>query len=157
MNELEVRKILDKYWDGETSLEEEHALSEYFARHDVADDLAQFAPLFTFFTQERSISMPSEIKAPIPQVKQTTVVRKISWWRAVAAAVVLALGIFFIRQQMMPEDVIDYAYNDTFEDPEEAYAEFKKAMAFVSNKMNKGMDTAAKGINKVETLTEILN
>ena len=53
--------------------------------------------------------------------------------------------------------MVDYAYNDTFENPEEAYAEFKKAMAYVSNKMNKGMDTAAKGINKVETLTEILN
>ena len=95
MNELEVRKILDKYWEGETSLEEERALSNYFTQHDVPDDLAQFAPLFTFFTQERNISMSSEIKTPTPQVNPQAVVRKISWWRAVAAAAMLTLGIFF--------------------------------------------------------------
>ncbi len=162
MSELEVRKLLDKYWEGETSLEEEAKLRSYFSEEDVADEFLPFQAMFTFFSNASSMRMEAEI--PQPAIKQlsedrpATKIRSLGWWRAAAAAVVLAIGLFFINRQMVQTQTIEtYTYQDTFEDPELAYAEFKRMMAFVSSKMNKGVNKASQGLDKIETLTDIIN
>ena len=158
MTPLEVRNLLTKYWDGESSLEEEGLLSKYFTTGDVDDEFSSYQPLFSFFTDAREVGMQSELKnLPTEEIKSTARVRKLGWIRTAAAAVLLAIGLFFVNRQLATPAVDTLVYEDTYQDPEVAYQEFKKVMQFVSGKMNKGVNTAAQGINKIETLTNILN
>ena len=162
MSDLEVRSLLNKYWDGETSLEEEAQLRQYFIHDQVADEFAPYRALFTFFDASANLQMEADIAQPqlgSPHANQgKTIVRKMNWITSAAAAVILAIGLFYINLQLIPTPTIDaFAYEDTYEDPQVAYAEFKRMMGYVSGKMNKGVYKANKGINKIETLTDIIN
>ena len=48
MDYKNIHQLLDKYWEGETSLDEEKTLKAYFNQEEVATDLQQFAPLFQY-------------------------------------------------------------------------------------------------------------
>ena len=157
MSELDVRNLLEKYWEGESSLADEEALRNYFTSNEVADEFIQFQPLFGFFGQARMVKMEAEIQQ-LPQPNRPSAkVLNLSWMRVAAAAVILAVGLFFVNRQLSSSRVDTLVYNDTYQDPEVAYEEFRKAMHYVSGKMNRGVNTAARGINKIETLTDILN
>jgi len=49
----EIRKLLDKYFEGNTSLREEQRLRNYFSSKTVDKDLSKYAPLFQYFKTER--------------------------------------------------------------------------------------------------------
>lgn len=51
----EVKYILDKYFEGETTDAEEIQLQNYFASSDIDERVARFKPLFSFFAQEKSL------------------------------------------------------------------------------------------------------
>ena len=51
MNAIEIKKLLEKYFEGQTSLEEEEELRLFFASEDVPDELKSFIPHFQFFAQ----------------------------------------------------------------------------------------------------------
>ncbi len=46
MESVNVKKLLDAYFEGTTSLEEEKSLQNYFNNETVADDLVQYQPIF---------------------------------------------------------------------------------------------------------------
>ena len=159
MNDKEIRSLLDKYWEGESSLEEESLLRDYFTTGEVADEFISFRPLFTFFSAARSVKMNGKV-AHLPgqeKEKGEAKIRTITWLKRVAAAIILAIGIFFISRKMQAPVISAHAYQDTYDDPEMAYQEFKKAMLYMSGKINKGVNTASQGINKMEPLVEIIN
>ena len=43
-----IRRLIDKYFEGQTSLDEEKELSEYFRSGEVREEFRRFAPLFAF-------------------------------------------------------------------------------------------------------------
>lgn len=156
MEEIKIRQLLDKYWEGETSLEEERELSSYFGSSQVTDEFAPFIPLFAFFEEGRHIRMEaSVVQPPIEETKGKIV--NIRWLVSIAASVAIFLAVFFINQKISTEQTAQYAFEDTYHTPEEAYAEVKKALLYVSTKMNKGVTTAAESLEKMEPLDRIIN
>ena len=51
-----MEQLLDKYFDGETSLQEESRLREYFRRADVPEALQPYQPLFRHLHQNAPTS-----------------------------------------------------------------------------------------------------
>ncbi|MDU1890659.1 MAG: hypothetical protein E6767_08215 [Dysgonomonas sp.] len=49
----DIDKILNKYFEGETSLEEENILRNYFLHGTIEERHRIYAPMFDFFTEER--------------------------------------------------------------------------------------------------------
>lgn len=47
--------LLDKYWEGESTLEEESLLKTYFQSDDVADDHLEFLPLFAWMKESANL------------------------------------------------------------------------------------------------------
>ncbi len=41
-----IEQLIDRYFEGETTLEEEHILREFFAQNEVPEHLLQWKPLF---------------------------------------------------------------------------------------------------------------
>ena len=46
-----IENILEKYFQGETTIAEEKQLKEYFSSPDVAQHLEQYKPMFGYFSQ----------------------------------------------------------------------------------------------------------
>lgn len=51
----DINRLLDKYFAGETSRDEEMQLRLYFSVSDVDDDLKELKPLFSFLDEETSV------------------------------------------------------------------------------------------------------
>ena len=52
-----IKILLDKYWAGESSLEEEKMIYAYFKRGNIEPDLQEFAPLFSYFNSEKETTI----------------------------------------------------------------------------------------------------
>ncbi len=48
MNYQYIEQLLDRYWEGETTLEEEQILRTFFSQPDVPEKMRQYAPLFQY-------------------------------------------------------------------------------------------------------------
>lgn len=89
MNYEQISALLEKYWEGDTSLDEERVLKSYFSTGPVDERFRSVAPLFSALRQEQSIEFQRDNLvrfAPGP----TTTWRR--WAVAAAAAVLLAAG-----------------------------------------------------------------
>ncbi len=158
MTRADIDKLLEKYFQGDTSLDEENELKQHFSQHAIDPDLGHWKPLFIYLKSEKGVEMPA-LKAV--QLRPILGGKRTGWRKfyalAVAAAMLAAFAIGgFLYQKNMAKEKARIAYEklhtDTFDDPEKAMAEIQKALSLVSRKMNKGKNEAAKGLKKVEKL-----
>lgn len=56
MEKAIVAALLEKYWQAETTIEEEQALAAYFQGNEVDPELEAFAGLFSYFQEEARVS-----------------------------------------------------------------------------------------------------
>ena len=154
-----IKDLLDKYWNCETSLEEEAELRTYFSSGEVHKDLKSYAPLFQYFKSESGIRISKDFDKKITRQFETgekpAKQRFLSIFYKVAAAVIFILFFVTIHQRFI--DVKDKAVTvvkDTFDDPEKALEETKKALLLVSEKWNKGKSNISKlsEFNKAEKI-----
>ncbi|MDR1763119.1 MAG: hypothetical protein LBR64_04095 [Dysgonamonadaceae bacterium] len=47
-----INLLLDKYFEGQTSLKEEKILRDYFRKDDIPAELLKYKPVFQYFTEE---------------------------------------------------------------------------------------------------------
>lgn len=130
-----IEYILEKYFQGETSIAEEKELKEYFSSSNVAQHLEQYRPMFGYFSQVKEQKSTQEI--PL-QTKKRNVA-----WLSIAASVVVLLGIgtfYFVSQKTTPPTVAQSELG-TYDNPEEALAATQKALALLSNNVNVGIES----------------
>jgi len=130
-----IENILEKYFQGETSIAEEKELKEYFSSSNVAQHLEQYKPMFGYFSQVKEQKSTQEI--PL-QTKKRNVA-----WLSIAASAVLLLGIgtFFYVSQKPVDPVVAQSELGTYDNPEEALAATQKALALLSNNVNVGIES----------------
>ncbi|HLA56976.1 MAG TPA: hypothetical protein VK623_12800 [Flavobacterium sp.] len=128
---MELHKIellLEKYFEGETSIAEENELKDYFSSTDVAQHLEQYKPMFGYFTIAKEQTSAHTI--PLKAKKRNVA------WLSIAASVVVLLGVgTFAYFNNQPEDL------GTYDNPEIAMKETQKALALLSGNVNKGMES----------------
>lgn len=99
-NFSEIQNLLDRYWDGETTLEEERTLKAYFASGEVDERFSAVAPLFQVLRQEKSVqsARTAEIQpqAPVLRVRRFPVAY--FWAAAASLALLLTAGWWWLRQ-----------------------------------------------------------
>lgn len=127
-----IEILLEKYFEAQTSIAEEKELKNYFASPDVAQHLEQYKPIFGYATQAKQEQFTATI--PLNTKKRKSVV-----WLSVAAsvAVLLSVGLFTFNHYNQPvsEDL------GTYDDPEVAFRETQKALALISQSVNKGIES----------------
>ncbi|TDP60947.1 hypothetical protein [Flavobacterium dankookense] len=127
-----IEKLIEKYFEGETSSAEEKELKDYFSSSDVAQHLEHYQPLFGYFSQAKQEQFTATI--PLHTKKQTKVV-----WLSVAASLVvmLAVGVFAYQGTSEPK----HQDLGVIEDPEIAFRETQKALALISKHVNTGIES----------------
>ena len=150
----EIEKLLDRYFKGETSTEEEQALRKFFTDGEFPRQMKAEAELFRFFDRERSGALPEDLEQRLDSLLPARgsgrsflhVNRRYYWISGLAAAILILAGIFIdlkIRKNSPVTVMVD-----TYEDPYLAYEEAKKVIYMVSEKMN----TAKEPLKKLEKL-----
>jgi hypothetical protein len=167
MEEKMINEILERYWAGESSLEDEAMLREYFQHKSLPAAHERYRSLFGYFTQETNRQMPERTDRSFDQPKPLPVA-KVSRSRslthslprslfitAIAAsfALLISLSIFFTPQQQDKNHISLTA--DTFDDPEEAYREARKALLMVSAQLNSGRKFQQE-LKPIRRISEIL-
>ena len=130
-----IENILEKYFQGETTIAEENQLKEYFSSSNVAQHLEQYKPMFGYFSQVKQQKTMQEI--PL-QTKKLNVA-----WLSIAASAVVLLGIgtFYYVSEETATPVVAQSELGTYDDPEEALAATQKALALLSNNVNVGIES----------------
>ena len=136
-----IEKLIDKYFEGETSIAEENELKTYFSSLDVAQHLQQYKPVFGYFSQAKT----EEFKAEIPSIpKLRDKKRNVAVWLSIAASFVIMLGVgTFMYLNTMEEVPATATAYGTYDDPEKALAETEKALALVSEHLNTGIESVS--------------
>ncbi len=86
-----IRQLLEKYFEGQTSLFEEEELRNYFRQDEIPESLEQYKPIFEFFSLEKEILKRDESPLILPHTSQRRWIWRISI--GVAASILLLLGI----------------------------------------------------------------
>ncbi len=128
-----IESLLEKYFDGETSIEQEKQLTNYFSSENVAQHLQQYQPMFKYFEKEKQTIFKQEI------VLKSN--KKIVWFSMAASVILLAgIGTFYLmnNKQASPEEGLG-----TYKSPEIAFVETQKALQMLSSNVNVGINSVA--------------
>jgi hypothetical protein len=148
MNEEELKRLIGKYYNGESTEEEESALRDFFNKGNVPAGYEAEKEIFGYYDDTAEIPEPShdfeaQIMAAIDASAKKRSMRRILLPLLSAAAGLLILGgsyFFFINKA---------STRDTFSDPAIAYAETVKILHHVSTQLNQGAK-ALEPIGKLE-------
>ena len=124
-----IEKLLDKYFEGETTISEEKELKVYFTGETVPSHLEKYKDLFGYFSNQSEVVATRETTLP----KQTTMIRYLYPFIGVAASIAVVIGIFM---SIPDPDTTQVA--DTYEDPEVALQKTKEVLNLVAQYMNEG-------------------
>ncbi len=94
-----IKILLDKYLEAETSLAEEKELEAYFLSGNVAPELEEYIPLFSFLETERNIDASEEIKFKMPfEVEEKKSTRSLIYkWSGIAASIAIIASVFLFN------------------------------------------------------------
>jgi len=130
-----IEDILEKYFQGETTIAEENQLKEYFSSPNVAQHLEQYKPMFGYFSQVKQQKSTQNI--PLKTKK-----RNVAWISIAASVVVLlSIGTYFYVSEKNTAPVVAQSELGTYDDPEEALKATQKALALLSNNVNVGIES----------------
>ncbi|CAM1343614.1 hypothetical protein [Tenacibaculum amylolyticum] len=132
-----IEKLLEKYLEAETSLQEEQTLRMYFTSGNVASHLEEYAMLFGYFKESQSEIYTKTIKLK-PENKR----KKNFKWLSVAASLALLVSAYVGK--------IEY---DKYQQ-KLYFAQVKEALQMVSLNLNKGNDALYAVSNNLNKGTE---
>ncbi|KQB43020.1 hypothetical protein [Flavobacterium aquidurense] len=140
-----IEDILEKYFQGETSIVEEKELKEYFSSPNVAQHLEQYKPMFGYFSQVKEQKSTQELENLVQTdeaIPLKTKKRNVAWL-SIAASVVVLLGVgtYFYVSEKNAAPAVAQSELGTYDDPEEAFAATQKALALLSNNVNVGIES----------------
>jgi hypothetical protein len=150
----EIGQLLEKYWNCETSLEEEQQLRSYFNGPDVSDQLKDAAELFRFLEAERVRSVgdnfDSEVMRKVKKAEsKTKIVSMVRWLqmaRIAAGILVMVAAGYFVRNEFLKSNPDPTEITD----PQQALEETKKALLMISRSFGK----AKEGVGKINMINE---
>lgn len=166
MNLQKIEQLIVRYEEGNTSLEEESLLMEFFRQKKIPYHLKIYKDLFNYTDSSRREELPDEhfedrIITAIHQMNRSRVekMKKIRMYSILtaAASVVLLIGFYFWFGYQMS------SVEDTYDDPLMAYAETKKILLKVSGNLNEGVDELKiisefnRGINELQKISTFDN
>ena len=148
MESQRIHQLLQKYFEAESTLEEESELINYFNSGEVNDQFKPYIPIFSGLN-ELSVNENEELGEDLMNyILESEHKEKLKYrwmWQivtGVAASVILVmLAVNFYSNKNQ--------WDDTFTDPQQAYNQAIKTLEFVAGKYNKGM-AQLKPIGKME-------
>ncbi|MDD2245749.1 MAG: hypothetical protein PHI70_00800 [Proteiniphilum sp.] len=157
MNSEYINILLERYWNCETTLEEEKELQDFFSGVGVPEDLEQYIPLFSYIRMEQSVTLSknfdNKLKAALEDTDKNryVTIRIYTPLLRIAASVLLLVGLgtglFFItRQNNKPH------FTEKFEDPNAVMQQATYALEKLSNALQMSEAASMQTIRDIDDL-----
>jgi len=130
MELAKIEALIDLYFEGETTLEQERVLQNYFSGSAVAPQLEMYRAMFNGFEGARKEHLQKELILPQKKLQIKPM------WYSIAAVLVVALtvaGFLFNQPSISTEEKEAIA----------AFKETKKALDLFSKNFNEGAEELA--------------
>jgi hypothetical protein len=148
MDSKHIEELLEKYWNAETTLEQEQELRAFFQSNNVPENLSEAAMLFRYFETEKSKKLNENFDADVTKkLKQRQggkIVPMTNWFRiarVAAGIVVVVAAVYLVGQEVRKRNPNEVA--DTESDPKLAFEETKKALLMISKNFHKAQKEAS--------------
>jgi hypothetical protein len=165
MDSAKWEALVEKFWTGESSLEEEAMLRQYFQTHDVPEHLEATAAYFNTLVQDQKVKISDlafekRLQEKLNPKKSTTLRQLwMNSFKVAAGIALLATAAYLIwKEPTLPpleSPAIATLEDDTFDDPKEAFEETKKALMMLSSNIGRGKQPVEKIATFHETETKI--
>ncbi|MBK8634340.1 MAG: hypothetical protein IPN72_12580 [Saprospiraceae bacterium] len=165
MNTEYIKSLLDKYFEAQTTIEEEKELKNYFNSGSIDPRFDKVAILFKVFKAESEIETQAKFESPsvvrnIEVKKEAKVFTLQRYLKIAAAVIVLALSSFLVVKYTLNNTVeetpkIEVANYIEVTDPDEAMAyteDALKILAKVFNTSQTGVDAGMKVIDETPVI-----
>ena len=172
-----IKSLLSRFYEGQTTPEEERQLVAFFRREDVPEDLQQDKQLFLLLAQTSEQEMPQDIAdeitafvnnlgqsdiQPLTHVSQQhkgVIYRpktppKVLYRIAATVAILLAIGGGVLHHQRT------YAtdpFRDTCATPEEAAAQIQRANSMITKATEQCMAPTSKAWQQADATKQVIN
>lgn len=162
-----MEKLLDKYFEGATTLAEEKQLKRLFQQEELPEHLQPYQPLFQYFEQAASAELDDrfdeKLLAKLEAKPRQARIRRLqvsSWIVRIAAVVMLTMGGWWYTTQYVTSPPaatagIDWSKYEV-EDPEEAFKFTQMALLKASGELNQGTNTAAREMSNLKKVGRFL-
>jgi len=150
MTSEQIKQLLEKYWAGSTSLEEERALKTFFSGNAIPEELKKYQPLFLWKTGQMQLKVNRKLKTGIKKPVN------FQWYSflKIAASVLLiftlGIGLYTHYQQ---EKQMDKIFSETYSNPEDALKETKNVIGKISSALNLAKNRQAE-LQKIDSLEQ---
>ena len=134
-----IKELLQKYFEGDTSLAEESILKNYFLQENLPDDLKQYQTMFVCFEQAQTETLSDanfeeRFKKQVSFKKHHGLVYHIAMWSSAAAAsIVIALGSIYYAERQSNYMIVN---GKRINDPEKAMMMAAEKLNLVTGKFN---------------------
>ena len=158
MNLTKIRILLEKFYDGESTLEEENQLIIFFSSEDIPESLESDKKLFlSMKCKDSDIKVPDDLNDNISdfidelttQDKQENKIKRVNLFTthvrifSIAASIIILFGIgWFINDNNTKP-------KDTFTNPIEAYNETQRILSYVASNLKNGEKAMAISEEKI--------
>lgn len=138
-----IEKLVEKYENAETTLQEEAILKNYFTKEDVAPHLQEYKFMFAYFNTAKEDTYTKPIKLETIKSKKRNLK-----WLSVAASVVLLFSVF-----IGIKEIDDYQQRQK---AEKIYAQVTKGLTLLSTNLKKGEQAVETLYNYEDKVNEAL-
>ena len=169
MDYRELKILLNSYYNGQTTLDEERVIRNFFKKDDIPSELLEEKEMFESYKKIKKESEPnSELNNEIVNLidhkweesakKRLQNIIRFSISAAAGILVILSVNFYFNQK---PGNI-----QDTFTDEQEAYEATKEVLMYISNTMNSEsaklsgltkINENFKSIDKLKKLDQALN
>jgi hypothetical protein len=140
MELTKIEKLIEKYENAETTLQEENVLKDYFSKDSIAPHLEQYKAMFNYF----SIAKSETLTKPIVLSKT----KKNYKWLSIAASITLLFSVYIGQQE--------YKKVQEKKKAMEIYAQVSESLKLLSTNLKKGENAVATLYTYENTAKKIL-
>ncbi len=164
MDVIKIRTLLEKYYSGDTSIDEENTLRNYFEGEDIDSEFITDKDIFLYNIHEKKAEeyipdLTDEIWNNIQKNdsgETSNQNRLVYFYLRIAAGIIILFGVYFLIQNQIFNKGYKIKYSDTYNNPEQAYKQARETLLYVSVMLNKGTDHM-EPIHKVNKEAQKLN
>lgn len=151
-----IQELLERYYQAETSLEEERQLRAWFGDRIPEGDMALHAAVLQAHDEFRAMRSREQFASDIlTRIEQDKPVRRLPVRQMLAYAATLALvvaaGWWFLTNSPATDHSPSLT-EDTFEDPAEAMQELEAALQLISTHFSQGLFMTIESLEPIEEL-----
>ena len=121
MDSKQIEQLLQRYWDCDTTVEEERQLRQFFNGGDVPAHLIRYKDLFVYqeFLQNEQLSedfderLLKQVEVPVVKAKTVSIFSRLAPIMRAVAAIALLLALGNLGERTLLQDFHQMAVSDT--------------------------------------------